>query len=402
MCGIAGAVPNPSDPEGHVRLGDVVVSNRYGIIQYDFGKQRDSRRDPDDPFKGFEFRGPPRPPCSTLLKAVDNITSDVLLMRPDEPRPWEVEIDEFLSRRGESSEWKRPARGKDRLDDSPNGDGKPIRPPRFGERRTGQPHIFHGPIGAANIVLADPQKRDCLRDHHGIKAVEMEGSGIADATWIAGVGYLVVRGTCDYCNATKNDIWHKYAALIAAAYSRTVVRYLHATSRVPPFVPASGASVIPKGHSAVAPMTPEQSSRAFRPSHADSDDVQPDAPARYENAPQVRFTSDSEEGHSSQQALPRASSVALYDNSAERQITELTQRLADLRLSGRLQEASQFVEELETQLRQSPRKGTVIREGWLELARVEDAFVRRRKINSGSADVSRLKALVEEAEGVTD
>ncbi len=43
FCGIAGAVPHPQKPQEHVRLGDIVVTNRDGVIQYDFGKQRDPR-----------------------------------------------------------------------------------------------------------------------------------------------------------------------------------------------------------------------------------------------------------------------------------------------------------------------------------------------------------------------
>jgi nucleoside phosphorylase len=39
MCGIAGAVPCPTDSEKHVRLGDIVVSNSTGVIQYDRGKR---------------------------------------------------------------------------------------------------------------------------------------------------------------------------------------------------------------------------------------------------------------------------------------------------------------------------------------------------------------------------
>ncbi len=61
----------------------------------------------------------------------------------------------------------------------------------------GQPRIFFGPIASGNILLNDPGWRDRLRDQYGVRAVEMDGSGIADATWEAGVGYLVVRGICD-------------------------------------------------------------------------------------------------------------------------------------------------------------------------------------------------------------
>jgi hypothetical protein len=82
---------------------------------------------------------------------------------------------------------------------------------------------FMGPIASGNILLKDPVSRDRLRDQHGVKAVEMEGSGIADATWEHGVGYLVVRGICDYCDSNKNDEWHVYAAIVAAAYARAVI-----------------------------------------------------------------------------------------------------------------------------------------------------------------------------------
>ena len=54
-------------------------------------------------------------------------------------------------------------------------------------------------------------------------AIEMEGSGIADATWNDSVGYLVVRGICDYCDSNKNDLWQGYAAVVAATYTRALL-----------------------------------------------------------------------------------------------------------------------------------------------------------------------------------
>jgi len=67
-------------------------------------------------------------------------------------------------------------------------------------------------VASANALLKDPVRRDSLRDKFEIKAVEMEGSGIADATWDHEKGYLVVRGICDYCDSHKNDDWQEYAA----------------------------------------------------------------------------------------------------------------------------------------------------------------------------------------------
>jgi nucleoside phosphorylase len=64
---------------------------------------------------------------------------------------------------------------------------------------------------------------DQLRDKFKVKAIEMEASGIANATWNREVGYLVVRGICDYCDSHKNDDWQQYAAVVAAAYTRALI-----------------------------------------------------------------------------------------------------------------------------------------------------------------------------------
>ncbi len=243
MCGIAGAVPDTRKADNHVRLGDIVVTDSSGIVQYDRGKQRDSHATSSraradnlvcDPFAGFEFRNAPRVPSARLLHAVKLIHSDETLLARHALRPWDHKIKRFLRCSDDQESWKRPYHNKDQLNDSPNGKGQNARHPKDGMRRTGHPRVFHGPIAAANIVLADPQKRDALRDRFGIRAVEMEGSGVADASWVAEVGYLVVRGTCDYCNSTKNDNYHYYAALIAASYACTVIEYLHPSDQAQP------------------------------------------------------------------------------------------------------------------------------------------------------------------------
>ena len=63
----------------------------------------------------------------------------------------------------------------------------------------------------------------------------MEGAGIADASWLDEAGYLVIRGTCDYCNNEKRDTWQLYAAIVAAAYARSVIEHmpmdLHSVSK---------------------------------------------------------------------------------------------------------------------------------------------------------------------------
>jgi hypothetical protein len=80
-----------------------------------------------------------------------------------------------------------------------------------------------GTIASANQVLKNPIRRDQLRNEHRAKAVEMEGSGIADLAWTRSIEYFVVRGICDYCDTNKRDDWQDYASVVAAAYTRVLL-----------------------------------------------------------------------------------------------------------------------------------------------------------------------------------
>lgn len=116
----------------------------------------------------------------------------------------------------------RPDEQTDVLYDTLN-QSQPIEHPFDPQRVLGQPRVFTGIVGSANIVLKDSGKRDALRDQHSVKAIEMEGSGVADAAWQLSRGFLVVRGICDYCDTHKNDVWQEYAAAVAAAYTRGLI-----------------------------------------------------------------------------------------------------------------------------------------------------------------------------------
>jgi len=208
VVGIAGGCPNPQKPDEHVRLGDVVVSNRSGVIQYDNIKRE---------FHGDGFRPPPRPPSKELLDSAGRIAQDELLG----DRRWLGAL-----ARGERL-WNmaRPADPTDVLDDSPAQES-PKAHPSDPQRRPGEPRVFRAAIGSANILLKDPEARDQLRDRFGVRAIEMESSGATQAAWEAGVGYLAVRGISDYCNPGKNDLWQEHAALVAAAYARALLAKL--------------------------------------------------------------------------------------------------------------------------------------------------------------------------------
>lgn len=207
MVGIAGGVPNPykDKVDDHVRLGDIVVSNESGVIQYDLIKQE---------IQDITHRNPPRPPSASLLEAVRYLEAEEILGN----RPWERYIVQSLSQ----LKIGRPSDDKDILYNSANQD-ETIPHPEDPKRIKGQPRVFTGPIASANILQKEPNARDKLREKFKVKAIEMEASGIADATWNHEVGYLVVRGICDYCDSHKNDDWQQYAAVVAAAYTRALV-----------------------------------------------------------------------------------------------------------------------------------------------------------------------------------
>jgi len=202
MVGIAGGIPNPKKPDEHVRLGDVVVSNEKGVVQYDFVKEEIDKILP---------RYLPRPPSARLLDAAKRL--EAAEIKGD--RRWV----EYTARASYLRGATRPSGKTDILVDSQD-TTKRIRHPRDPKRIPGQPRVFLGPIASANTLLKDPVKRDSLRDQRNVKAVEMEGSGIADATWVLDAEYLVVRGICDYCDSNKGDDWQNYAAVVAAAYTR--------------------------------------------------------------------------------------------------------------------------------------------------------------------------------------
>lgn len=228
MSGIAGGIPNPDKPAEHVRLGDIVVSNREGVIQYDFGKEEliDGKIE-------FTPRHPPRPPSASLVETARLLQAGEL----EGERPWVRYIERGVERLSAAH----PPADTDVLVSSadPN---EVITHPDDPRRVNDLPRIFLGPIASSNTLLKNPLKRDQLRDRFGVKAIEMEGSGIADAAWTIEIQYLVVRGVCDYCDSRKGDEWQVYAAVVAAAYTRALLEATPAVS-IASRVPVEGRGV---------------------------------------------------------------------------------------------------------------------------------------------------------------
>jgi nucleoside phosphorylase/NTP pyrophosphatase (non-canonical NTP hydrolase) len=205
MVGIAGGAPNPRKVDRHVRLGDVVVSNEYGLVQFDNIRIETGN---------VTILDTSSKPSARLLGKVNMLEAKRLAGE----RPWE----RYLERATKVEGATRPGSGHDILHDTTN-PSEIIPHPDDTGRRDGLPKLFYGRIGAANVLLKNPRIRDLVRDKCDVRAFEMEGSGIADGTWTAGQKYMLIRGICDYCDEYKSDEWQGYAAIAAAAYARALL-----------------------------------------------------------------------------------------------------------------------------------------------------------------------------------
>lgn len=96
-----------------------------------------------------------------------------------------------------------------------------------------EPRIHYGKIASGNTVMKDARMRECIRERHHIICFEMEAAGLIDH-----FPCLAIRGISDYADSHKNDAWHQYAALTAAAYAKELLGVIQpsVTSTLPPAV----------------------------------------------------------------------------------------------------------------------------------------------------------------------
>jgi nucleoside phosphorylase len=234
MVGIGGGAPS----EDHdIRLGDIVVgTSRNGkneILQYDFGKTIQNRGfhrietrnntplvlqnaigglEADYNRKGHQLQKS----MQAALKANKRIkrqyrkpdaSSDVLYrsdyLHPEEPgracaKHCGCKPEHIVPRSAFSED---DEEGSD-TDEIPRDD----------------PTIHYGLIASANQLMKNAEIRDSLAKEAGVLCFEMEAAGLQDH-----FPCLIIRGICDYSDTHKNDQWHGYAALSAAAYAKDLL-----------------------------------------------------------------------------------------------------------------------------------------------------------------------------------
>ncbi|CAG8235214.1 unnamed protein product [Penicillium salamii] len=95
-----------------------------------------------------------------------------------------------------------------------------VRPVRSNHRAIS---VHYGTIASGNSVVKDAKMRDLYANDPELNVLcfEMEAAGLMN-----NIPCLLIRGICDYCDSHKNDAWHNYAALTAAAYARELLLVL--------------------------------------------------------------------------------------------------------------------------------------------------------------------------------
>ncbi|MFI5894688.1 hypothetical protein ACIA5D_31765 [Actinoplanes sp. NPDC051513] len=198
MVGIAGGVPRPQAPERHVRLGDIVVATD-GIVDYTHVRREHGRAEP----RGRQSAGLI---SQRLLRAARELQLEELSGN----YPW--------------ARWLDPTQRPPAETDVLYLHGVPVPHPE--RSLNGLPRVHHGVMGSGDVLMSDERARDDLADRFpDMLAIEMEGSGIAASTAAEDRAWFMVRGVADYAeSAGKNDTWHTFASLAAAAYVRALLR----------------------------------------------------------------------------------------------------------------------------------------------------------------------------------
>jgi nucleoside phosphorylase len=220
MVGIAGGVWHL---DTDVRLGDIVVGvhpkGEAGIVQYDYGKQIQDG--------AFVKTGSMNKAPAILLNAVAAVQADHLGLDASE-MAYVAHLERTKAKRFS----KRPAQDRlfnttyvHRTGPCDDCDKRELRDRPVREHAT-IPQVHYGPIASGNRVIRDAGFAEAVREKYSNLCFEMEAAGLDNFP------SLTIRGISDYCDTHKNDEWHQYAAVAAAAYAKELLSVIPPTAVV--------------------------------------------------------------------------------------------------------------------------------------------------------------------------
>ncbi|KAM0479934.1 hypothetical protein ACHAPX_004512 [Trichoderma viride] len=225
MVGIGGGVPSQKHD---IRLGDVVISapqgGNTGVLQYDFGKSIQNQ--------SFQQTGVLNQPPTVMLTAVNGLEARYEM----EDHRYKEDIETIFQKYPILREnYRRPDPESDRLYQPnvvhPMNDNSgcmiscgtdPSKLVQRPERAKNSSIMIHfGTIASGNQLIKDALIRDKLATEQDVLCFEMEAAGLMNH-----FPCLVVRGICDYSDSHKNKQWQGYAAMVAAAFAKDLLRQI--------------------------------------------------------------------------------------------------------------------------------------------------------------------------------
>lgn len=229
LVGIGGGAPSRKHD---IRLGDVVVgvsnnSGKSAVFQYDFGKAMQGQEFLET---GFLYQPPP-----VLRTAVNGLMAqyDIEGNQLSEAVEGALNKKPRLRKKGYS----RPGVNTDRLYQShfahansemdcaeACGDDPSVLIKRLERDEEDDVMIHYGLVASANTLMKDALVRDELIRKKDVLCFEMEAAGLMNH-----FPCLVIRGICDYSDSHKNKEWQGYAAMVAAAYAKDLLRRISPT-----------------------------------------------------------------------------------------------------------------------------------------------------------------------------
>lgn len=91
--------------------------------------------------------------------------------------------------------------------------------------------IHLGPIAAGRQVCKDDQLRQDFASRFGILAFDTEYDAVIESVFGNRKDcYVIIRGISDYKDGSRRKEWQPYASLAAAAFTKSVICSLDATS----------------------------------------------------------------------------------------------------------------------------------------------------------------------------
>lgn len=223
MVGIGGAPGLKHD----IRLGDVVVSSpgggKGGVFQYDFGKTIQNQ--------SFQETGFLDQPPMVLRTAVSALRATYEM----KGHHLADQVSSALERIKKKKKFMRPPPASERLykadfahpldasgcDIACGDDAARLVAREKRDEEDDDPAIHYGLIASANQSVKDARIRDKLTAEKEVLCFEMEAAGLMNH-----FPCLVIRGICDYSDSHKNKDWKGFAAMMAAACAKDLLRQI--------------------------------------------------------------------------------------------------------------------------------------------------------------------------------